>query len=341
MPDIIRYGRRSFFASLLLAFCLHQSSIAQVKKPFAYQLPEWITNIPEDGKYCSLGFAPVSTHLFDAERDARKNALFMLPLSTTVAVSSELRIQEEGEHQLYSRESVIAATAVPEIYWQQEVGQLYNGIVAVQLFTMPLKISGDVPQTDSLHMFVSDIEQQKPDSLIYWGNFSNAVSGQSWRVVERTSSKKNTQKNPKGKSASTVWTDWPRAGIPEWVFDAKDTEKYLYEVGFAEFPESFKDIQLGYEKALAVAVTKMQQKLTAKSKALQKMFAEDVSAGSANDAFAPEQVENQSETLKGLQLHGFSLLHLDEGKTTFAVAVRLPLGDVRARLNDLLNKKQE
>lgn len=331
-----------YWAAAALVICCFPHAIhAQLKNQYAYRLPEWITNIPEDGKMRSLGFAPAATRLFDAERAALKNALFMLPLSSAAEVVSIVQIREDGEHRIYSRESVIKAAPVPEVYWQEHADQLHKGVVAVQVYSVPLKISGAVPQTDSLMMSLSDIEQQTPDSLFYWGTFSNAVSGRSWDNKERVSAKKNAQKNAKVKAGSTVWADWPKAYIPEWVFDAKDSEKFLYEVGFAEFPETFSDIQLGYEKALATASAKMQQKLTAKSKALQKMFAEDVGAGSANDAFAPEQIENQSETLKGLQLHGFSLLHLDEGKTTFAVAVRLTLGDERARLNDLLNKKQE
>ncbi len=337
----MRLKMLSFLAGALVALGFSGNSAAQVKNQFAYGLPEWIMNVPEDGKLRSIGFAPAALQLFKAEQDARKNALFMLPLSTTVSVYSELRIQEEGEQQLYSRESVIKAASVPEVYWQEQVAQLHKGVVAVQVYTVPLNISGEVPQTDSLHMSLSDIEQQKPDSLLYWGNFSNAVSGRSWRVVERTSAKKNAPKNTKGKPASSIWSDWPRVSIPPWVFDDKDTEQYLYEVGLAEFPETFSDLQLGYERALAVAVTKMQQKLTAKSKLLQELFALEAGSGSADAAVAPEQIENQSETLKGLQLHGFSLLHLDEGKTTFAVAVRLPLGTVRSGLDNHLNKKQE
>lgn len=131
------------------------------------------------------------------------------------------------------------------------------------------------------------------------------------------------------------------AAGPEWFMAEADGENFLYSYATSKSVNQ----ETARQKAYVNASADMARKLSVKVEALQKMFNEEVRSGSQvnyDEAFTNASKTIASEKLTGLAQHKVEF-YQDEstGEYECYIALKLPVGDARARLENTLSKNQE
>jgi hypothetical protein len=127
---------------------------------------------------------------------------------------------------------------------------------------------------------------------------------------------------------------------PDWFMSESDNENFL----FAYATSTSTRQETARQKAMTNASAEMARKLSVKVEALQKMFNEEITSGSQtnyDEAFTNASKTIASEKLTGLAQHKVEFYQNEAGEFQCYIAVKLPVGDARARLENTLSKNQE
>lgn len=132
----------------------------------------------------------------------------------------------------------------------------------------------------------------------------------------------------------------PIAAGPKWFQSEADNENFLFTYSTATSTRQ----ETARQKAYVNASGDMARKLNVKVEALQKMFNEEITSGSQtnfDEAFTNATKTIASERLVGLAQHNVEFFQDEKGMFVCYIALKLPVGDAKATLENNLSKNQE